>query len=261
MDPVIIVGAGPVGLTLALALARQEVPSVVLDEGPGKDEQRLARTVVLNEDTAALLERLSGVPLSRSGRRWAGWRSMRRKQVMRRVRFDEAGFEDKDAPPREGSKGGRGGPEEVVEGSADLPPLHIAQHVLTAALREAIVGERLVKVAVESRLDAIEQEKSGVTAHTRGPKSTWWRGSYLVGCDGPRSTVRKLQDIRFPGRTAVERHAVAALRAELPGPAKRCCTACRRGAPRARPAGRSPHGRSPARSGAWTGSCHRARTS
>ncbi|WEH14909.1 FAD-dependent monooxygenase [Streptomyces sp. VNUA24] len=218
MDPVIIVGAGPVGLTLALALARQQVPSVVLDEGPGKDEQRLARTVVLNEDTAALLERLSGVPLSRAGCRWAGWRSMRRKQVMRQVRFGDGGLDEQDTPLREGSKAGRGGPEEVVEGSAGLPPLHIAQHVLTAALREAIVDEPLVKVAVESRLDAIEQEKSGVTAHTRGPKSTWWRGSYLVGCDGPRSTVRKLQDIRFPGRTAVERHAVAALRAELPWP-------------------------------------------
>lgn len=218
MDPVIIVGAGPVGLTLALALARQDVPSVVLDEGPGKDEQRLARTVVLNEDTTALLERLSGTPLSRLGFRWAGWRSMRRKQVMRQVRFGEADFEDTGLPPREGAKSGRSGNDAVVEGSADLPPLHIAQHVLTTALRDAIAGERLVKIAVESRLDALEQEKSGVTAHTRGPKSTWWRGSYLVGCDGPRSTVRKIQDIRFPGRTAVERHAVAALRAELPWP-------------------------------------------
>lgn len=121
MDPVIIVGAGPVGLTLALALARQEVPSVVLDEGPGKDEQRLARTVVLNEDTAALLERLSGVPLSRAGCHWAGWRSMRRKQVMRQVRFGETDFDVTDVPPREASKGARGGPEDVVEGSADLP--------------------------------------------------------------------------------------------------------------------------------------------
>ncbi|WP_369195498.1 FAD-dependent monooxygenase [Streptomyces djakartensis] len=188
MDPVIVVGAGPVGLTLALALARQEVPCVVLDEGPGKDEPRAARTVVLREDTAALVERLSGVPLARLGAHWAGWRSMRRKQVMREVVFD--------------------GPEPS--------PLHIAQHVLTGALREALADERLVKIAVESRLDALEQEPSGVTAHTRGPKGTWWRGSYLVGCDGPRSTVRKLQDIRFPGRTAVERHAVAALRTELP---------------------------------------------
>ncbi|MEV7001696.1 FAD-dependent monooxygenase [Streptomyces sp. NPDC093982] len=196
MDPVIIVGAGPVGLTLALALARQEVPSVVLDEGPGKDEPRLARSVVLREDTTALMERLTGVPIAEAGARWAGWRAMRRKQVMREVTFDDVANEP--------------------EGVTNPAPLHIAQHVLTGALRAALEGEPLVKIAVDSRLDAVEQEPSGVTAHTRGPKGTWWRGSYLVGCDGPRSTVRKLQDIRFPGRTAVERHAVAALRAELP---------------------------------------------
>ncbi|MEU6226465.1 FAD-dependent monooxygenase [Streptomyces sp. NPDC047042] len=210
MDPVIIVGAGPVGLTLALALARQEVPSVVLDEGPGKDDQRPARTVVLREDTAALLERLTGVPITDAGFRWAGWRSMRRKQVMRRISF---GGEEPDGPadtPPPGST-----PQPVTESDA---PLHIAQHIVTGALRAAIARERLVEVAVNSRLDSIEQEPSGITAHTRGPAGTWWRGSYLVGCDGPRSTVRKLQDIRFPGRTAVERHAVAALRTELPWP-------------------------------------------
>ncbi|MFD9392012.1 FAD-dependent monooxygenase [Streptomyces sp. NPDC060000] len=189
MDPVIIVGAGPVGLTLALALARQQVPCVVLDEGPGKDEPRLARTVVLRADTTALIERLTGASLDEAGVHWAGWRSMRRKQVTREVRFDDA---------------------------TDPAPLHVAQHVLTGILRAALAGQRLVKIAVDSRLDTIEQEPSGVTAHTRGPRGTWWRGSHLVGCDGPRSTVRKLLDIRFPGRTAVERHAVAALRTELP---------------------------------------------
>ncbi|MER5373032.1 FAD-dependent monooxygenase [Streptomyces sp. NPDC002553] len=188
MDPVIIVGAGPVGLTLALALARQEVPSIVLDEGPGKDEPRLARTVVLREDTTALVERLTGASLAGAGVRWSGWRAMRRKQVTR----------------------------EIVFGDGEPAPLHIAQHVLTGVLRTALADEPLVRIAVDSRLDAVEQESSGVSAHTRGPGGTWWRGSYLVGCDGPRSTVRKLQDIRFPGRTAVERHAVAALRTELP---------------------------------------------
>ncbi|MEU9287800.1 FAD-dependent monooxygenase [Streptomyces sp. NPDC048275] len=245
MDPVIIVGAGPVGLTLALALARQEVPCVVLDEGPSKDEQRLARTVVLREDTAALVERLTGLPLSEAGFHWAGWRSMRRKQVMREIGFDaegaDTGARGLDAGARgldtvgrglgadaHGSGGaahgsgsgahGLGGGAQDSEG-ADVPaPLHLAQHTLTAALREAITHQRLIKVAVHSRVDSIEQETSGVTAHTRDPKGTWWRGSYLVGCDGPRSTVRKLQDIRFPGRTAVERHAVAALRTELPWP-------------------------------------------
>ncbi|WP_345588883.1 FAD-dependent monooxygenase [Streptomyces marokkonensis] len=188
MDPVIITGAGPVGLTLALALARQEVPCVVLDEGPGKDEPRPARTVVLREDAVALVERLTGTPLAGLGLRWAGWRSMRRKQVTAKVGFGDT------APA----------------------PLHIAQHELTRVLRTALAREPLVRISVDSRLDGIEQEASGVTAHTRGPGGTWWRGSYLVGCDGPRSTVRKLQDIRFPGRTGVERYAVAALRTELP---------------------------------------------
>ncbi|WP_308799085.1 FAD-dependent monooxygenase, partial [Streptomyces sp. UH6] len=53
--PVLVVGAGPVGLTLALALARLEVPSVVLDEGRGGGERRPARTVVLHPGTAALI--------------------------------------------------------------------------------------------------------------------------------------------------------------------------------------------------------------
>ncbi|MFG3104343.1 FAD-dependent monooxygenase [Streptomyces sp. NPDC048182] len=193
MDPVIIAGAGPVGLTLALALARQEVPCVVLDEGPGKDEQRPARTVVLGEETVALVERLTGASLAEAGLRWAGWRSLRRRQVTREVVFGEGG----DAGPA---------------------PLHLAQHELTGVLRAALAREARVRIAVDSRLDGIEQETSGVTAHTRGPGGTWWRGSHLVGCDGPRSTVRKLQDIRFPGRTAVERYAVAALRTELPRP-------------------------------------------
>ncbi|WP_409238989.1 FAD-dependent monooxygenase [Streptomyces sp. PA5.6] len=192
MDPVIVVGAGPVGLALALALARHSVPTVVLDEGPGKDEQRPARTVVLRDDTAAFAERLAGHSFgdTETGARWTGWRSVRRKQLMRELDFDEA----------------------------TPAPLHLPQHELTAALREAIADERLVKVAVDSKLDSLEQDAGGVTAHTRGPKGTWWRGSYLVGCDGSRSTVRKLLDVRFPGRTAVERHAVAALRTELPWP-------------------------------------------
>lgn len=192
MDPVIVVGAGPVGLALALALARHSVPTVVLDEGPGKDDQRLARTAVLREDTAAFVERLAGHSLGglELGARWTRWRSVRRKQVTREISFDD-----------------------------EMPaPLHLPQHVLTGALREAIAGERLITVAVDSKLDSLEQDASGVTAHTRGPKATWWRGSYLAGCDGSRSTVRKLLDIRFPGRTAVERHAVAALRTELPWP-------------------------------------------
>ncbi|WP_329041094.1 FAD-dependent monooxygenase [Streptomyces sp. NBC_00178] len=195
MDPVIVVGAGPVGLALSLALAAQGVPSVLLDEGPGKDEPRPARTVVLREDTADLVERLGCSALRDEGLRWAGWRSVRRKQLVRAVPLGDE------------------------QGTVPLPsPVHLPQHALTAGLRAAAAAHDLVEMVPFSRIDTLEQDADGVTVHTREPGSTWWRGSYLVGCDGARSTVRKLLDIRFPGRTAVERHAVAALRAELPWP-------------------------------------------
>ncbi|MFI1929452.1 FAD-dependent monooxygenase [Streptomyces sp. NPDC020330] len=202
MDPVIVVGAGPVGLTLSLALAAQGVPSVVLDEGPGTEEPRPARTVVLREDAAGLMGRLGCRELDRVGLRWSGWRSIRRKQLVRNVPLS-GGRRDDDETPLTGL----------------LPaPLHVPQHALTAALRAAADKAPLVQRVPMSRIDTLEQDPDGITVHTREPGSTWWRGSYLVGCDGARSTVRKLLDIRFPGRTAVERHAVAALRADLPWP-------------------------------------------
>ncbi|MGW0563955.1 FAD-dependent monooxygenase [Streptomyces sp. NPDC003016] len=193
MDPVIVVGAGPVGLALSLALAGQGVPSVVLDEGAGKDEPRTARTAVLRPDTAELLERLGCATVRDDGARWAGWRSLRRHQEVRQIVFGDDG----------------GGPSS---------PVHLPQHDLTRGLRDAVTAHELVRTVPHGRLDTIEQDGGGVTAHTREPGSTSWRGSFLVGCDGARSTVRKLLDIRFPGRTSVERHAVAALRTELPWP-------------------------------------------
>ncbi|MET9293556.1 FAD-dependent monooxygenase [Streptomyces sp. NPDC003077] len=189
MDPVIVVGAGPVGLALALALTRYEVPSMVLDEATAPEGPRTARTVVLRPDTGAFLTRLGcGPALEAAGTRWTAWRTVRRRHLQERVEFD----------------------------AAHPAPLHVPQHALTQALRAALSREGAVRMVTSSRLDGLEQDAHGVSARTRGPQGAWWRGSYLVGCDGARSTVRKLLEIRFPGRTAVERHAVAALRTELP---------------------------------------------
>ncbi|MFI9720190.1 FAD-dependent monooxygenase [Streptomyces sp. NPDC052396] len=192
MDPVIVNGAGPAGLALALGLARRQVPVVVLDEAPdggtGQGERRLARTAVLRPDTLAMLERLGFT--GPGDARWTAWRTLHRRSLLTRVEFGE------DEPS----------------------PAHLPQHTLTEGLRAALDGAENVRIVPGTRLTLLRQDASGVTVHTRGGNQEIWRASYLVGCDGARSVVRKLLGARFPGRTAVERYAVAALRAQLPWP-------------------------------------------
>lgn len=215
MDPVIVVGAGPVGLALALSLARLDVPCVVLDEAPGAIDPRPARTVVLRPDTTAFLERLGcGPALDSAGTRWTAWRSVRRRRLLERVEFGVGG----PAPVSSTSPISPVSPVPPASSVAPVSPVHVPQHALTRALRTALAAQPGVRIVAGSRLDELRQDEYGVSAHTRGANGAWWRASYLVGCDGPRSTVRKLLEIRFPGRTAVERHAVAALRTELPWP-------------------------------------------
>jgi 3-(3-hydroxy-phenyl)propionate hydroxylase len=194
VDPVIVAGAGPVGLTLALALARRDVPVIVFDgaEAPHEPEGlHRPRTTVLGPDTAALLDRLGYDGLRRDGMTWAAWRTLRRRTEVLRIDF---GPDPSDAP------------------------VHIAQHLLEDGLRRALLSCGSVRMVPGCRVDALEQDRSGVSVHTLGTEETWWRGSFLIGCDGPRSTVRKLLGVRFPGRTAVDRQAVAVLRTELPEP-------------------------------------------
>ncbi|WP_372410047.1 FAD-dependent monooxygenase [Streptomyces luteireticuli] len=227
MDPVTVVGAGPVGLALALSLARYEVPVVVLDERPADDadlaDRRLARTAVLRPDTAAMLERLGCT--TAEGARWSGWRTMRRRTLVAQVHFGER---DPGKDPDEVALD-----EDRLDGDApavtpvtpappvapgEPSPLHLPQHALARELRAALAGRDDVRIVPGSKVTVLQQDTDGITLHTRGGNGSAWRAGYLVGCDGPRSVVRKLLGTRFPGRTAVERYAVAALRTELPWP-------------------------------------------
>lgn len=103
----------------------------------------------------------------------------------------------------------------------DHPVLHLPQHRLQRGLRDAATAAGLIQLVPHSRVEEIDQDRDGVSVRSRHPQDgtdTWWRASHLVGCDGARSVVRKLLGIRFPGRPAVDRHAIATVRVDLPFP-------------------------------------------
>jgi 2-polyprenyl-6-methoxyphenol hydroxylase-like FAD-dependent oxidoreductase len=82
-------------------------------------------------------------------------------------------------------------------------PLMILQSTIERLLEEW-AAELGVQVIRSSEVSGIRQDETGVTVElsTARTASTTLRAHYLVGCDGGRSTVRKLAGVDFPGTEA-----------------------------------------------------------
>ncbi len=91
-----------------------------------------------------------------------------------------------------------------------LPQQRLEEHL---AARAAELG---VEVAYGHRLTDFSQDADGVTIQVDGPDGPYeLRAGYLIGCDGGKSTVRKLAGIGFPGYTN-DRHCSRAGWVSLP---------------------------------------------
>jgi len=188
--PVLIVGAGPVGLAAAVALREQGVAVRIVDEQAGEDKRTYP--VVIHPRTVRILDSLGVVaPLEWRGHavtHLAVYAERQRRAVL-------------DLPAA-----GRLSP-----GALTLP-----QDVLRQALMHRL-SELGVEVEWKTRLVALEQTPDRVraglirrersVAETPGSKAGWFDvesatidADFVIGTDGIRSTVREKLGIGWTGQ-------------------------------------------------------------
>ena len=186
---VLVVGAGPVGLTMACELARHGVPCRIIDSSPGPTEQSRAlgiqaRTLEVLEDVGVVAEVLS------RARKIHGLGAFSDGRRVTHITFDLEGLE------------------------TPFPYLL----VLPQGVTEQILVDRLkghgIEVERRTSLRGFSRDGSGVTASlvdSEGQASTV-RASWLVGCDGARSAVRKVLALPFEGSEYEESFLLADVR-------------------------------------------------
>jgi len=181
-DPVLVVGAGPVGLTVALSLAHQGVPVQVIESEPGLTVDQRAGS--FHPPTLEMLAPLGVTEeMQRIGIKVPHWQIRDRRQGV--IMEWDLGL------------------------IADLTPypyrFHLEQHRLTPILFHRLHGYRHASVHFSTQFTEAAQDGETVTVHTStGVLKTPW----LIACDGGRSVVRKGLGIEFEGFTWPERFIV-----------------------------------------------------
>ena len=198
--PVLVVGAGPAGLTTAIGLARQGVSSLIVERHPG----------------TSIFPKASGI-------------STRTMEIFRSWGLEEALREDgQDVQALMSIRPTLAGPQLAVvqlgfptdEQALAVSPTRMA--LIPQDRLEPMLLDHARELGVEVRfgteLMSLEQDSSGVTAVvcsvTDGTCSTV-RAAYAVGADGTRSTVRDLLGIEAHGPSDLGDYATVLFRANL----------------------------------------------
>jgi 2-polyprenyl-6-methoxyphenol hydroxylase-like FAD-dependent oxidoreductase len=167
MADVIVVGAGPAGLMLASELRLHDVPVLVLDKLA--EPTRIVRALGLHARTLETLDQ----------------RGLLERFLALGQRYPLGGFYAgirKPAPDR-------------------LDTAHPYVLALHQTVTDRLLADHAAEAGAEIRrgceLTGLSQDEDGVRAELADGSRL--RARYLVGCDGGRSTVRKLLGIGFPG--------------------------------------------------------------
>lgn len=195
---VVIVGGGPVGLATALGLARQGVPSVLIEADDGVCTG--SRAICISRRSLEIIERLGALEgFLDKGLPWAGGRSFHRDQEV--LHFSMPQDERQKLPPM-----------------VNLAQYHIEQFLLDAAEQHA----DLIDIRWQTRVTSLEEGNDGVTLTLTTPEQTYQlHASWLVAADGGRSTVREAMGLKLQGTSYEGRYVIVDIHLKSDRPTER----------------------------------------
>jgi 3-(3-hydroxy-phenyl)propionate hydroxylase len=183
--PVAIVGAGPVGMTAALALAREGVRSVLFDAKETFNDG--SRAICIARQSYHILERIGAVkPFLEKSLGWTTGRSFYRGRQILEFRMPD-GFHEK-----------------------YRPMYNLEQQYIEQFLWDAIAREPLIEARWQSRVTATEDVECGVRLSVEDPHGGYSLvAEWVLAADGARSTMRKLRGLRLNGENFEGRYVIA----------------------------------------------------
>jgi 3-(3-hydroxy-phenyl)propionate hydroxylase len=177
---IIIIGAGPVGLTLALGLAQRNVRSLVIEKKAALDPH--SRATLITPRGVEILNGLGLLPaLLAQGQRLDAIRILNAASREPMLTFDFSAFAGETPTPF---------------------ALALSQDRTEHILLDAVRATGLVEVLFNQTFTGYEHQESGVLIRTQSAGASHaYQARFLVGADGAKSAVRESLGWKLEGET------------------------------------------------------------